>query len=124
MVLFDNFIVRGFTVRYLFFVQYTSVFFCAIFDRHIRMKTKQIRKKKIFMAYPVWGDAELSIWGGQISMGDASYRWEDVSPLQFKYWLYFHSQVKTLLHYYDTATVRNQHQLLTCKISKWLSLLF
>ena len=29
-----------------------------------------------------------------------------------------------LFHYYDTATVRTQHQLLTCKASKWHSLLF
>ena len=30
-----------------------------------------------------------------------------------KYWLYFHSQVIALFHYYNTAKVRNQHQLLT-----------
>ena len=29
-----------------------------------------------------------------------------------------------LFHCRDTATVRNQHQLLTCKTSKWRSLLF
>ena len=44
-----------------------------MFDRHIRMKTKQIRKK-VFPVYPVLGDAESSIGGGQISMGDANYQ--------------------------------------------------
>ena len=29
-----------------------------------------------------------------------------------------------LFHYYDTAAVRNQHHLLTCKIFKWHSSLF
>ena len=29
-----------------------------------------------------------------------------------------------LFHYHDTATERNQHQLLTCKTSQWRSLLF
>ena len=29
-----------------------------------------------------------------------------------------------LFHYHNTATVRNQHQLLTYKTSKWHSLLF
>ena len=29
-----------------------------------------------------------------------------------------------LFHYHDTATVQNQHQLLTCKTSKWHSILF
>ena len=31
----------------------------------------------------------------------------------------FHSRDMVLFHCYDTATVRNQHQLLTCKTSKW-----
>ena len=56
--------------------------------------------------------------------GDATNRWGDASLLQFKCWLYFHSQVTILFHYYHTATVRNLHQLLTCKTSKWHSLLF
>ena len=43
-------------------------FFCAIFHRHILMKTKQIRKK-VFPAYSVWGGAEFFIGGSQISMG-------------------------------------------------------
>ena len=30
----------------------------------------------------------------------------------------------TLFQYFDTATMRNQHQLLMCKTSKWQSLLF
>ena len=47
--------------------------------------------------------------------GDANYRWGDAYLLQFKYWLYFQSQAMAYFHYYDTATVRNQHQLLTCK---------
>ena len=34
----------------------------------------------------------------------------------------FHSGVMALFHCYDTATVRNQHQLLTCKTLKWHSL--
>ena len=37
------------------------------------MKTKQTRKK-VFPAYPVREDAEFSIGGGQISMGDANYQ--------------------------------------------------
>ena len=57
-------------------------------------------------------------------IGDAIYRWGDASLLQFKCWLYFHSRAMALFHYYDAATVRNQHQLLTCKTSKWYSLLF
>ena len=41
------------------------------------------------------------------------------------HWLYFHSQVMDLFNYYDTATEQNQHQLLlTCKTSKWQSLIF
>ena len=37
----------------------------------------------------------------------------------------FHYYFLLIYYYYhDTATVRNQHQLLTCKISKWHSLLF
>ena len=55
---------------------------------------------------------------------DANYRWEDVSLILLKYWLYFHLQVKPLHHYCNTDTVRNQHQLLTCQTSKWQSLLF
>ena len=31
----------------------------------------------------------------------------------------FHSRVIALFHCQDAATVRNQHQLLTCKTSKW-----
>ena len=100
------------------------MFFCAIFDHQIRMKTEQIRKKKVFFAIPVWRDAEFSIRGSQISMEDANYCWEDVSLILFKYWLYFHLQVKPLHHYCDTDTVRNQHQLPTCQTSKWQSLLF
>ena len=49
-----------------FIVRY--MFFCTVFDRHIRIKTKQIRKK-VFSAYRAWGDAEFSIKGSQISMG-------------------------------------------------------
>ena len=105
-----------------FIVRY--MFFCAIFDHQIRMKTEQIRKKRYF---------PLSLYGGTLSfpLGEAksqwehaNYRWEDASLILFKYWLYFHLQEMPLLHYYDTATVRNQHQLLTCQTSKWQSLLF
>ena len=36
----------------------------------------------------------------------------------FIIYLYSHLQVMALFHYHDTATVRNQHQLLTRKTSK------
>ena len=51
-VLFNDFIVSGFIVRCLFYC--AMYVFCAMFDRHVRIKTKEIRKK-IFPAYPVWG---------------------------------------------------------------------
>ena len=45
-VLSDDFIVCGFIVRHFF---YCAIYvFCAIFDRHSRIKTKQIKKKVFF----------------------------------------------------------------------------
>ena len=52
----------------LFVVLLCDICFCATFDRHIQIKTKQI-KKKVFPAYPVWGDAKFWIRGSQILMG-------------------------------------------------------
>ena len=104
-----------FIVRYMFFAQYLTTKF--------ERRPSKLEKKDI-SCYSCMGDAEFSIRESQISMGDANYRWEDVSLILFKYWLYFHSQVMPLLHYYDTAVVQNQHQLLMCQTSKWQSLLF
>ena len=95
-----------------FIVRY--MFFCAIFDHQIRMKTKQIRKKRYFPLSLYGGTLNFPLGEAKSQWEDANYRWEDASLILFKYWLYFHLQVMTLLHYYDTATVRNQHQLLTC----------
>ena len=89
----------------------------------------------------VWGAQAVS-WGGtgpvcppwrrvwifqreaKSQWGDANYSWGDASLPQFKYWFYFHLQIMALFHYYDIATVQNQHQLLTCQTSKRQSLLF
>ena len=105
------------TIFCLWFCCAIYVLFCAIFDNHNRRKTKQIRKKKVFSAYPVGGTLNFPL-EVKSRWGDANYRWGDVSFLQFKYWLYFHSQFMALFHYCDAATRNNQHQLLTCKTSK------
>ena len=108
-------------MRYLFFGE--VYVFCAIFDHHIRMKTKQIRQKKVFPSYYAWGKLNFLQVETKSQLGDAKYRWRNTSLLQ-KNWPYFLSRVMALFHYYDTATVQNQPQLLTCKTSKWHSLLF
>ena len=121
-VLFDNFFVCDFVRRYLF---YCAIYvFCAIFDHQIRKKIEQIRKKSYFPLSLYGGTLNFRLGEAKSQRRDANYRWEDASLILFKYWLYFHSQVMPLLHYYDTATVRNQDQLLTCQTSKWQSLLF
>ena len=100
------------------------MFFCAIFDHQIRMKTEQIRKKRYFSLSLYGGTLNFPLGEAKSQWEDANYRWEDVSLILLKYWLYFHLQVKPLHHYCNTDTVRNQHQLLTCQTSKWQSLLF
>ena len=120
--LFDNFFVCDFIRRYLF---YCAIYvFCAIFDHQIRMKTEQIRKKRYFSLSLYGGTLNFPLGEAKSQWEDANYRWEDVSLILLKYWLYFHLLVKPLHHYYNTDTVRNQHQLLTCQTSKWQSLLF
>ena len=66
------------------------------------------------------GGAEFFIGGSQISMGISETLPTDGGRVsqQFKCRLYFHSRAMALFHYYDTATVRHQHQLLTSKTSK------
>ena len=126
-VFFDDFIDCDlFNLRYLIVSLYDICFFCAIFDRHIRMKIKQItvEEKRYFPLTLYGGTLNFPLWGAKSQWEDANYRWEDASLLQLKYWLYFHSQVMALFHYCDSATLRNQHQLLKCKTSKWQSLLF
>ena len=105
-----------------FIVRY--VFFCAIFDHQIRMKTEQIRKKRYFSLSIYGGTLNFSLGEGKSQWEDVNYRWEDVPFILLKYWQYFHLQVKSLHHYCNTDTMRNQHQLLTCQTSKWQSLLF
>ena len=105
-----------------FIVRY--MFFCVIFDHQIRMKTEQIRKKRYFSLSLYGGTLNFPLGEAKSQWEDANYRWEDVSLILLKYWLYFHLLVKPLHHYYNTDTVRNQHQLLTCQTSKWQSLLF
>ena len=76
------------------------VFFCAIFHGHIRMTTKQIRKN----VFP------LTLRGGRtlnFPLGEPKSQWGDAYLLQFKYWLYFHSQLMALFHSYDTDTEIN-----------------
>ena len=105
-----------------FIVRY--MFFCAIFDHQIRMKTEQIRKKRYFSLSLCGGTLNFPLGEAKSQWEDANYRWEDLSLILLKYWLYFHLQVKPLHHYCNTDMVRNQHQLLTCQTSKWQSLLF
>ena len=105
-----------------FIVRY--MFFCAIFDHQIRMKTEQIRKKRYFSLSLYGGTLNFPLGEAKSQWEDANNRWEDVSLILLKYWLYFHLQVKPLHHYCNTDTVRNQHQMLTCQTSKWQSLLF
>ena len=105
-----------------FIVRY--MFFCAIFDHQIRMKTEQIRKKRYFSLSLYGGTLNFPLGEAKSQWEDANYRWEEVSLILLKYWLYFHLQVKPLHHYCNTDTVRNQHQLLTCQTSKWQSYYF
>ena len=80
-------------------------FVSAIFDHHIRIKTKQIRKKGISRLPGLRVTLNFSLGAAKSQWGDANYRSGDPSLLQFKYWLYFHSQEMALFHYNDTATV-------------------
>ena len=54
-----------------FIVRYTFVlfFFCAVFDRQIRMKTKQIRKKRHFLPTLYEGTLNFPLGKAKISMG-------------------------------------------------------
>ena len=99
------------------------MFFCAIFDHQIRMKTEQIRKKRYFSLSLYGGALNFPLGEAKSQWEDANYRWEEVSLILLKYWLYFHLQVMPLHHYCNTDTVRNQHQLLMCQTSKWESFL-
>ena len=59
--------------------------FCAIFDRHIWMKTKQIRKQRHFRLTLFGGTLDFPLGEAKSQMGDANYRWGDSSLLQSGY---------------------------------------
>ena len=97
-VLLDDFIVCGFIVRYLFY--------CVIYVFFVRYLTAtfESRPNKLEKRY-----FPLTVHGGTLNFplgedksqwGDANYRLGDASLLQFKYGLYFLSQVMALFHYY------------------------
>ena len=71
-------------------------FFLRDIGRHIRMKTKQIKKKRYFPLTLYGGTLNYRLGKAKFHWRDANYRWGDASLLQFKYWLYFHSQVMDL----------------------------
>ena len=82
------------------------------------MKIKQIRKK-LFPASLFGGGTQNFPLGEAKSQWEyANYRWGTRPSYNLS------SGYMALFHYYATATVRNQRQLLTCKTSKWESLLF
>ena len=116
-ILFDEIFDCGFIVRYMFcFTRYLTATF--------EWRPNKLEKKGISRLPCMGRTLNFPLRKAKSQWGDANYSWGDASLRQFKYWLYFHSNIIALFHYCNTAMVQNQHQLLTCQTSKWQSLLF
>ena len=101
-VLFDNFLVCSFIMRYT----WTTTF---------EQRPNKL-EKKVFLLTLYGGTLNFPFWEAKYQWGDSNYWWGTRPSYNLSIGYIFIHRLWALFHYYCSATVRNQHQMLTCKL--------